>query len=235
MATSQHQAYVQMPDLIYHSLLPPRTIRLLELHPGGPSSELLCTIRQFCLDEESVEYRALSYCWEGSTKPATLYVDGIPVKIGQNLSWALHQLRTNLFFCTNLLCSCSDDYCYPAIVEKHTTSPELLWIDALCIYSYRTAIKTLKNLRVMPQFSEGLDAAWKKFPCGHLSLPSEEISGRQVMLFVVDERQSFRVIRNQFPGQPLRFAKLRSVIYLFDPYFRHGPVNDNTTVHRSRI
>jgi Heterokaryon incompatibility protein (HET) len=82
---------------------------------------------------ESVEYRALSYCWEGSTKPATLYVDGIPVKIGQNLNCALHQLRTNLFYCTNLLCSCSDDYRYPATLERHITSPELLWIDALCI------------------------------------------------------------------------------------------------------
>lgn len=33
------------------------------------------------------------------------------------------------------------------------------WIDSICTYSYRTAIKYLGNLRFMPQYSEGLDFA----------------------------------------------------------------------------
>ena len=36
----------------------------------------------------------------------------------------------------------------------------LSWIVAVCIYSYRPAMKHLGNLRFMPQFSEGFDFAY---------------------------------------------------------------------------
>jgi hypothetical protein len=38
---------------------------------------------------------------------------------------------------------------------SHKYVERILWIDAICIYSYRTAMKRLGNLRFMPQFSEG--------------------------------------------------------------------------------
>jgi hypothetical protein len=42
-----------------------------------------------------------------------------------------------------------------AITITRCLSVRYLWIDSLCIYSYRTAMKHLGNLRFMPQFSEG--------------------------------------------------------------------------------
>jgi hypothetical protein len=42
-----------------------------------------------------------------------------------------------------------------------------IWIDSLCIYSYRTAMKHLRNLRFMPQFSEGFDF-WGGFGAGNV-------------------------------------------------------------------
>jgi hypothetical protein len=33
-----------------------------------------------------------------------------------------------------------------------------LWLDMVCMYSYRTAMKHLRNLRFMPQFSEGFNS-----------------------------------------------------------------------------
>ena len=79
-------------------------------------------------------------------------------KLGQKtLNCTLQQFRTNLFCCTNLLCACSIDYHYPATVEKHTTSLQLLWGNALCIYPDRSRIKHLRNLRFALKFCEGVD------------------------------------------------------------------------------
>jgi hypothetical protein len=115
------------------TLSSPRTICLLEIRPGPPSSALSCTSHLAHLDDGSVQYRALSYCWGDSATPARIYVDGKAVKIGHNLDRALRRLRTNLFYCTNLLCSCCNEPRYPATLEKQMTSPGLLWIDSLCI------------------------------------------------------------------------------------------------------
>ena len=41
-----------------------------------------------------------------------------------------------------------------AIVVTRSLGVQFLWIDAVCMYSYRTAMKHLRNLRFMPQFSE---------------------------------------------------------------------------------
>lgn len=115
------------------ALSAPRTIRLLELHPGPTSSDLLCTTHKAFLDDRLVKYKTLSYCWGDLTTTATQYVDGKAVKIGHNLECALRRLRTNLFYCTNLFCSCCGELRYPATLERQMVFPSLLWIDSLCI------------------------------------------------------------------------------------------------------
>lgn len=43
------------------------------------------------------------------------------------------------------------------LAERDPCYSVLLWIDSFCMYSYRTVIKDLGNLRSMAQFSEGFD------------------------------------------------------------------------------
>lgn len=87
---------------------------------------------------EMGQYTTLSHCW-GKAQPLTTTsatleerLQGIPLTLlPQTFREAIHLTRKFQI--------------------------QYLWIDSLCIYSYRTAMKHLRNLRFMPQFSEGFD------------------------------------------------------------------------------
>ncbi|KAF8855940.1 HET-domain-containing protein [Acephala macrosclerotiorum] len=119
----------------YPTLDTPRTIRLVKLHQetDGFDSPIMCSIRTVSLDDKELRFRAMSYCWGDYSKPGTIWMNGRVFTVRKNLENALRRLRTNQFCCCNLLCSCSNDPWYPETVDKHFTSPKLLWIDALCI------------------------------------------------------------------------------------------------------
>jgi hypothetical protein len=95
-----------------------RPIRLLRLFPAASLDEdIKCELFHTTLDAKNrVGFEALSYTWgdPNSTSPITRH--GKPHHITKNLDVALRHLR------------------YP---ERERT----LWADALCIYSYRTAMK----------------------------------------------------------------------------------------------
>jgi hypothetical protein len=90
-------------------------------------------------------YTALSYAWGSGERPDTITMSGMAMKVTRNLYSILQTI-------------CQTD------ATGHAGSLGLLignltdqhmWIDAVCIYSYRTAMKRLGNLRFIPQFSEG--------------------------------------------------------------------------------
>jgi hypothetical protein len=119
----------------YSPLESSRTIRLIELfqETDGFQSPIICRIHHVSIDNEEVQYRALSYCWGDPVKTQTIFIEGKTIFVTKNLQNALRRLRTNCFCCCNHVCECSENPWYPETIDKHFTSPRLLWIDALCI------------------------------------------------------------------------------------------------------
>ena len=108
------------------------TIRLVILLPGEFGEDVECTLLHVPLDTK-LSYEALSYTWGDLKMLHPILLDDQTFPVMENLYDTLRHLRLK-----------NDQVRY-------------LWIDALCMYSYRTAMKHLGNLRFMPQFSEGFD------------------------------------------------------------------------------
>jgi hypothetical protein len=85
-------------------------------------------------------YFALSYCWGRQKKDVGILCDGKKLKVTASLARALERLQA--------LSGASQNW---------DLSAKWFWIDQICIYSYRTTMKHLRNLRFIPQFSEGFD------------------------------------------------------------------------------
>jgi hypothetical protein len=138
-----------------------RTIRLLELfqETDGFNSPIICAIGHFSLDDEKVQYRALSYCWGDDAKPHTIYINGKRSDVTANLYSALLRLRTNYFCCCKHVCSCARSSQHPETLDEHFTSPQPPWIDALCLYFDRYRIEYLRNLRFGPFVFRGFRLA----------------------------------------------------------------------------
>jgi hypothetical protein len=106
-----------------------REIRLITLSPRGPSEiekieVVRCSIKHASLDDQD-DYVALSYTWGDPNNTLPILVDGATLPVTVNLAGALQQFQ-------------------PAAGEPSIT----MWVDAVCIYSYRTAMKRLENLRL---------------------------------------------------------------------------------------
>lgn len=128
-------------DFPYPPLNHPQAIRLLELMPGK-REPLVCRLKSV-QDVDEIKYEALSYAcqqeigWDWNVyKKYPQFVDKPKqtawircnerwFTMSANLGLALYRLR-----------------------GEHS-SPRVLWIDAICLYSYRTAIKHLKKLRYL--------------------------------------------------------------------------------------
>jgi hypothetical protein len=142
-----------------------RTIRLLELfqETDGFNSPIMCAIGHFSLDDEKVQYRALSYFWGANTKTHTIYINGKRSDVTANLYSALLRLRTNYFCCCKLVCSCARSSQHPETLDEHFTSPQPPWIDALCLYFDRYRIEYLRNLRFGPLVFRGVSPCASRF------------------------------------------------------------------------
>ncbi|KAK4452528.1 heterokaryon incompatibility protein-domain-containing protein [Podospora aff. communis PSN243] len=102
-----------MPPFHYPTSLrnsaPSQTIRLLDLHPGTPSSPLSCTLREISLlSSPRPQYNAISYCWGGQTPSLAITCNSASLLITANLHDALCRFRS----------------------EDEVVS---LWADAVCI------------------------------------------------------------------------------------------------------
>jgi hypothetical protein len=97
-------------------------------------------------------YQALSYTWGNPKRTHSISVDGQRLEITKSAHEALHDLVP-------------------------FGGSRLIWVDSICIYSQRTAMKDLGTLRFAPQFSE-------EFNSTHIANRIWEIhsSGRAIWL-----------------------------------------------------
>lgn len=97
-----------MQELYRHRALQnPRSIRVMELHPGTRSSTICCHLTEVSLDDKP-QYHALSYVWGDAEDRCAIECEGCRLLVTHNCFAALHELRDN---------------------DKHET----LWIDSVCI------------------------------------------------------------------------------------------------------
>lgn len=98
-------------NLVFPNLNEDRAeIRILEVQPGSPGSNIECKFNVATLDNLESPYETLSYTWgdENEATKVSVWLDGTPVPVARNLFDALKRLRM-------------------------THEPRYLWVDALCI------------------------------------------------------------------------------------------------------
>lgn len=101
------------------------SFRILELLPATSRSDpLRCRLSVHRINDLSQKYEALSYVWGELSDTVNLNCDHVWIKISRNLDDALRHLR-------------------------YRASSRYLWIDAICTYSNRSRIKSLRNLRCL--------------------------------------------------------------------------------------
>jgi hypothetical protein len=127
----------ELTEYEYKTLVEPHNVRILNLRPGGTeASEVVCELVDENLDQIKNKYEALSWSWGTREWDHRVHIHhrgkDFVFKVPASLASALKALR-------------------------RVKRVRRLWIDAICIYSYRTATKHLRNLRFMPPFSEGFD------------------------------------------------------------------------------
>jgi hypothetical protein len=122
-----------MDEFQYQSLVDDE-IRLLSLQPSSAGEQLHVLIQHTPLSTAKGQYEALSYTWGDATVLHALQCsnDKSYLQITTNLRDALWDLRLE-------------------------TQSRLLWVDAACIYSHRTATKYLGTMRFAPQVFEGFN------------------------------------------------------------------------------
>jgi hypothetical protein len=109
--------------------------RILDIDPPGPQAS---GTRLYETNGETGLYVALSHCW-GKSQMLKTERGSLNLR-RRNIPW-------------DIIPRTFQD----AITFVRRLGLRYLWIDSLCIYSYRTAMKHLRNLRFMPQFSEGFN------------------------------------------------------------------------------
>jgi hypothetical protein len=113
----------------------PDSIRLVELHAGAPSANVTCTVILTRLGD-APPYEAISYTW-GATD------DQLPLACGPAGAQIIIMVTRN---CESMLRRL-----------RSSDAPRLVWVDAICIYSHRTATTHLGTVRFAPQFFEGFN------------------------------------------------------------------------------
>jgi Heterokaryon incompatibility protein (HET) len=83
------------------------SIRLLKLEPGSGNDQIRCQFVHVAFASKP-KYEALSYTWGRSDYPRTIVIDGHKVTLGENLYWALFNIRDQ-------------------------NEERLVWADAVCI------------------------------------------------------------------------------------------------------
>jgi hypothetical protein len=116
-------------------------IRLICLNPGSFDEPVSCSLTYTSLrDASHISYEGLSYCW-GDQKDTCNVALLCPVQYSipgqEGLSEHVLSITSSLYSAMRNL-------------RRRNGQTRVLWIDAICIYSYRTAMKTPRNLEVCP-------------------------------------------------------------------------------------
>jgi hypothetical protein len=110
-------------------------IRLIEVLPDRAANGVVqCHMWHTTCNSR---YRCLSYTWGPVEDTQLISLDGRPLSVRLNLWKFLNAAR--IFF-----------------------PNEPFWIDAICLYSYRTAMKHLGILRFAPLFSGGINLLYRR-------------------------------------------------------------------------
>jgi hypothetical protein len=118
-----------------------RVLKLFSSNPNNPQVE--CRLIQTSLDDEVEHpYEALSWCW--GALPETSYIN-----IRKGSKMYAKYVKPDLVSALQAL--------------RHYQNDRYLWIDAVCSYSYRTAMKYLRILRFAPLFSGGINLLYHKY------------------------------------------------------------------------
>jgi hypothetical protein len=128
-------------------LLPRRRESPSAITPGGASqTPLSCTIQHVSL-EQNIKYTALSYVWGNPKATRPILLDGHVFRATENLESALRHFQQD-------------------------SEEVVLWVDAICFYSNRTATKYLGTMRFIPQFFEGFNFAHSASQISQYILPN---------------------------------------------------------------
>ena len=85
-----------MPSPLHQPLKTSRSIRVLQILPGAPESELRLHISEIDLDHTH-PYHAISYTWGDDLATTTIHIDDEPFEVRQNLFGFLRQLRAQSY------------------------------------------------------------------------------------------------------------------------------------------
>jgi hypothetical protein len=100
-------ALVSAPSVV-HEPLEPGEIRVLQLSAGKRGDDLSGELLITNINDDSLNYDALSYMWGDPAPTNSIYLSGKALPIASNLNTALQYLR-------------------------YTDKPLIIWIDAVCI------------------------------------------------------------------------------------------------------
>ena len=112
----------------YVPLSSPSSIRILDLHPGTPGSEIGCSLREVSL-ADAVDYHALSYVWGEPIFPHRIHCDKGHLMVTKSLHSALQHYRL-------------------------TRDVRHLWIDAICINQNDNAERSQQVLLMQRIYSK---------------------------------------------------------------------------------
>jgi hypothetical protein len=129
-------------------------IRLLTVHgPTDDSALMKCSMEVVSLADKPI-FAALSYTWGEEPRDHQVTIDLNQVAVTQSCYDALRIFRDQWFDAQIL--TPAPEGLSPAIQDLRQRRIKRLWIDQLCIYSDRSRIKHLRNLRFEPLFCEGV-------------------------------------------------------------------------------
>lgn len=95
-------------EYVYTPLSKPESLRVATLLPGLTTDPLRATVQEHDLDDESLRYEAVSYCWGEVNRDFHVLCDDRAIMVTENLIAALLRFR-------------------------HRTDPRTLWMDSICI------------------------------------------------------------------------------------------------------
>jgi hypothetical protein len=168
-----------LPDqLQYEALSKPQNIRLLHRTPG---EEILCSLVEVDW-VTNPSYEALSYTWGSLEVGKSIICNGRHVSVSVNLFHALRQIR-------------------------RPDTEVIFWIDQPCIYSDRSRIKHLQNLRLLiPQLKE-----LRRDPSEHAINMSKHLSTQLLFCSIAQSHltSEVRILLLMFSkGQTVRYSTL---------------------------
>jgi hypothetical protein len=128
------------PSGCYHPIPPqPGSIRLLLLRPSeDENAPIQCQLVHYSVQYSSGQthlHEALSYAWGIENKLQTVSIGNYELPIIASLHNALTRLQ-------------------------HYILPQVLWVDAVCIYSHRNIITYFEFVKIIPQLSKGFNCAY---------------------------------------------------------------------------